>query len=187
MDSFIEISVLADLECSSTTLMNTLFSKLHRALVEYGKGEIGVSFPDVGKKGRSLGERLRLHGRKESLGILMSSDWMKGMKDYTDITEIQEVPAGAKARIVRRIQAKSSPERQRRRLISRKGISPEQAIQAIPDSATERLKLPYLVLASQSTGQQFRLFIEHLAVQDQKVEGKFSSYGLSPIATIPWF
>lgn len=187
MDSYLEISVLADLEFSSTILMNTLFGKLHRALAEHGNGEIGVSFPDVGKKGRLLGERLRLHGSKKSLEMLMNSDWMKGMKDYTDITGLQEVPAGAKARIVRRVQAKSSPERQRRRLISRKGISSEQAIQAIPDSAAEKLKLPYLVLTSQSTGQKFRLFVEHLAVQDQKVEGKFSAYGLSPVATIPWF
>lgn len=187
MDSYLEISVLADLEFSSAILMNALFSKLHRALAEHGKGEIGVSFPDVGEKGHSLGERLRLHGRKESLGILMNSDWTKGMHDYTDITEIREVPANAKARIVRRVQAKSSPERQRRRLISRKGISSEQAIQAIPNSAAERLKLPYLVLTSQSTGQKFRLFVEHLAIQDQEVEGKFSAYGLSPVATIPWF
>lgn len=187
MDSYLEISLLSDLEFSSAVLMNALFSKLHRALVEHGRGEIGVSFPDVEKNDRSLGEHLRLHSSKESLERLMNVDWMIGIKDHTKATEILGIPSGSKAKIVRRVQAKSSPERQRRRLIARKGISAEQAIRAIPDSAAERLKLPYLVLTSQSTGQQFRLFVEHSAVQDYQIKGRFSAYGLSSVATIPWF
>lgn len=187
MNSYFEIKLLSDLEFSAPILMNALFSKLHHALAEHGRGEIGVSFPDFQKYDHLLGERLRLHGTRKSLERLMGSNWMMGIRDYTEVTETQAVPSGAKARIVRRVQAKSSPERQRRRLIARKGISPEQAIKTIPDSIAKRLKLPYLVLTSQSTGQKFRLFIEHLPIQEQAIAGTFSAYGLSSTATVPWF
>ena len=146
-----------------------------------------MSFPDVGKNGRSLGERLRLHGSRVDLEKLMALNWMVGMYDHVTVSAITEVPSHAKPRVVRRVQAKSSPERQRRRLVARKNITIEQAMQAIPDSTAEKLDLPYLVLTSQSTGQQFRLFVEHLAVQERAVDGTFSAYGLSSTATIPWF
>lgn len=187
MDAYLEIRLLPDPEFAPTTLMNALFSKLHRGLVAHGGRNIGVSFPDVEKNGRSLGERLRLHGRRVDLEKLMAAHWLMGMRDHATASEIAAVPAHARQRVVRRVQAKSSPERERRRLIARKGISAEQAIQAISDSAAEQLNLPYLVLTSQSTAQQFRLFVEHLAVQEQAAHGEFSAYGLSPTATVPWF
>jgi len=187
MDAYLEIRLLPDPEFAPTTLMNALFSKLHRGLVAHGGCNIGVSFPDVGKNGRSLGDRLRLHGNKTDLEKLMASNWLAGMRDHATVSEIAKVPVHARQRTVRRVQAKSSPERQRRRLIARKGISAERAMQTIPDGAAERLNLPYLVLTSQSTGQQFRLFVEHLTVREQAVRGEFSAYGLSPTATVPWF
>lgn len=187
MDTYLDISLLPDPEFPSTTLMNALFSKLHRGLVTYGGQNIGISFPDSGEKSATLGARLRLHGTADKLEKLMALGWMKGMRDHTNVGEITSVPAHAKHRVVRRVQAKSNPERDRRRLMSRKGISAEEAKLSIPDSAAERLRLPYLVLSSQSTEQQFRLFIEHLPVQEKAIVGTFSAYGLSPTATVPWF
>ncbi|MDG4554593.1 MAG: type I-F CRISPR-associated endoribonuclease Cas6/Csy4 [Candidatus Competibacter sp.] len=187
MDRYIDIRLLLDPEFSAPILMNVLFGKLHRGLVTHGGRNIGVSFPDVGKNGRSLGERLRLHSNRVGLEKLMLSNWLVGMRDHAAVSEITEVPAHAKQRVVRRVQVKSNPERQRRRLIARRGVTIEQAIQVIPDGKAKRLNLPYLVLTSQSTGQQFRLFVEHLAVREQPTNGKFSAYGLSPTATIPWF
>ncbi|QJD29387.1 type I-F CRISPR-associated endoribonuclease Cas6/Csy4 [Methylococcus geothermalis] len=187
MDAYLDIRLLPDPEFAATVLMNALFGKLHRALVERGGGRIGVSFPDVSDKPRSLGSRLRLHGGAVELERLMALDWLTGIRDHTAIGEIAAVPADAVQRIVRRVQAKSNPERLRRRLIARRGVSNEQAEQAIPDTAAEKLDLPYVVLASRSTGQQFRLFIEHLPVQEQAVSGTFSAYGLSATATVPWF
>ncbi len=187
MDSYIELQLLPDPEFPATTLMNALFAKLHRGLVSNGEGRIGISFPDVGPKALGLGSRLRLHGLAGDLEKLMSLNWLQGMRDHLSLGPISAVPANARYRVVRRVQAKSSPERERRRLIARKGISPEAAILAIPDSAAESLKLPYVLLASQSTLQQFRLFIEHLPLQEQPTPGLFNAYGLSAGATIPWF
>lgn len=188
MDAYLEIRLLPDPEFAPTVLMNALFSKLHRALAAQGGGKIGVSFPDVEAKKPALGQRLRLHGNQTDLVALMASNWLVGMRDHTAVTDIAEVPAHAKARVVRRVHEKSSLERQRRRKVARKGVSAEQARELLPDSVVIKpLKLPYVMVSSQSTGQKFRLFVEHLAVQDQAVAGIFSAYGLSPTATVPWF
>lgn len=187
MDAYLEFQLLPDPEFPPDMLMNALFAKLHRALVSHGEGRIGISFPDVGKKAGQLGQRLRLHGQASDLEKLMASNWLQGMRDHLAAFAIRPVPDGAKHRIVRRVQAQSNPERLRRRLIRRHGISPEAATTAIPDSAAERLKLPSLVVASHSTQQQFPLFIEHLPEQEEASPGNFTAYGLSNEASIPWF
>jgi CRISPR-associated endonuclease Csy4 len=151
MDAYIDIRLLPDPEFPATTLMNVLFSKLHRGLVQHGEGAIGVSFPDVKDGCRTLGNRLRLHGTIETLRSFQQRDWLVGMHDHTAASAPAAVPKNARHRIVRRVQAKSNPERERRRLMTRKGITTEQAMQAIPDSTAEKLHLPYLVLQSQST------------------------------------
>ena len=187
MDAYVEVRLLPDPEFSPSTLMNILFNKLHRGLVAHGGRNIGVSFPDADTNNSSLGQRLRLHGSRTDLEKLMTKNWLLGMTDHATATALAEAPARVKQRVVRRVQAKSSPERQRRRLIARKGVSGEQAAEAIPDGTAEKLSLPYLVVISRSTGQKFRLFVEHMAVQEDPVLGKFSPYGLSSTATIPWF
>lgn len=187
MDSYIELQLLPDPEFPATTLMNALFAKLHRGLVSSGEGRIGISFPDVEQKGVGLGARLRLHGEAANLEKMMAANWLQGMRDHLSCSPINPTPATSSHRVVRRVQAKSNPERERRRLVARKGVSAEAAMQAIPDSVAEKLQLPYLLLASQSTQQQFRLFVEHLPLQKEPVQGTFSAYGLSAAATVPWF
>lgn len=187
MDHYLEIRILPDPEFAATTLMNALFSKFHRGLVRHGEGAIGVSFPDVREGSASLGGRLRLHGGGADLRDFMAAGWLTGMRDHVSIDGPAPVPAAARHRVVRRVQAHSSPERERRRLIARKGVSPDEARIAIPDSRAKHLKLPFVMLTSRSTGQQFLLFVEHLPIMDQPCGGAFNSYGLSATATIPWF
>lgn len=185
MDHYLEIRLLPDPEFPPNMLMNALFGKLHRGLAQQGQGNIGVSFPDMGKTG--LGARLRLHGGALPLHGFMALDWLVGMRDHIAAGEVALVPETCSHRVVRRVQAKSNPERLRRRLMARKGMSEEQAQETIPDHAVERLNLPFVVLNSRTTGQQFRLFVDHMPPRDQPVAGAFSAYGLSATATIPWF
>ena len=187
MDHYIDITLLPDPEFPATTLMNALFSKLHRGLVDHAGRDIGVSFPEVVQNKRALGKRLRLHGSKESLQRLMRIRWTQGMHDHVDIAPTKPVPAETLHCIVRRVQAKSSPERLRRRLVARKSISPEAAVEAIPDSAVKLLDLPYVEIASRTTSQRFKLFIEHRVPTSLPMRGEFGSYGLAANATVPWF
>lgn len=188
MNRYIEIRVLPDPEFVTPMLMSALFAKLHRALSDLGSGAVGVSFPDIALESPyGLGERLRLHGDEHQLSRLMELRWMIGLHDHTDTSELLNLPANTRFRTFFRVQAKSSPERLRRRRIRRHSVDAEAAVEAIPENAAERVNLPYVMLASRSTGQRFPLFINAGDFVDDPVEGKFGAYGLSRIATIPWF
>lgn len=187
MNQYIEIRLLPDPEFTPIVLMNALFAKLHRALVKLNSNAIGLSFPSVQQEQSATGNRLRLHGKADDLQHLMDQNWLTGMHDHIATNGPNPVPENAHYRIVRRVQTKSNPERLRRRLMKRKGVTQEEARRAIPDSAAKYAKLPFVSIKSGSTGQEFRLFIDHLPITNHPVSGKFNSYGLSPTATVPWF
>ncbi len=187
MDCYMDFCLLPDPEFTAPVLMNALFNKLHRALVEMNSRELGVSFPEYQETPRQLGNCLRLHGRAECLNRLMSEDWLKGLRDHLEAGSIEPVPEDALHCRVRRVQPQSSVERLRRRYIKRHGVTEEEAASRLPDEIEERVKLPFLRVRSTSTGQDFLLFLKHEQPQSQPVEGEFNTYGLSREATVPWF
>ncbi|MEZ8147728.1 type I-F CRISPR-associated endoribonuclease Cas6/Csy4 [Enterovibrio norvegicus] len=184
MDSYIDIVVLPDAEITSPALMNNLFAKLHRALVELASGDVAVSFP---KYGKMLGNILRLHGTRDALDRLMVQPWLKGLRDYTSVSDISPVPDNVQGyRSTFRVQQKS-PQNIRKRAISKGWLSEEEALHKIPDSKQKRLSLPFIQIKSQSTNQEVRLFVERGELLDKPETGHFSSYGFSRTATTPWF
>lgn len=189
MDQYVDIEVRPDPEFAAHQLMSALYAKLHRALVAQGSTHIGVSFPGVDLKASKLGTgtRLRLHGNLVALSALLESDWLTGMRDHVVLTPPMRVPDKAQHRAVRRVQVKSNPERLRRRLMRRHDIDEQEARKRIPDEAGCTTTLPFVQLRSTSTGQPFRLFIDHGPIQPSAVSGDFNAYGLSQGATIPWF
>jgi len=187
MDHYVDLRLLPDPEFSPPLLMNALFARLHRGLVEHRGQDIGVSFPDARDDRPWLGQRLRLHGGEASLRRLLELGWHERLRDHVALGGLDRAPAGARYRVVRRVQAKSSPERLRRRLMARHGVTADEAAARIPDEAARTLTLPFVSLTSQTTGQPFRLFIQQRPVQDTPVVGSFSLYGLSTTATVPWF
>ena len=187
MDHYIDIHLLPDPEFPTNLLMNALFAKLHRGLVEAGQNRIGVSFPQHDDTHPVLGSLLRLHGQAEDLTTLMNNNWLTGMRDHVRVSEPIPIPPPTGYRCVYRVQAKSNPERLRRRYMKRHQADRETAQKEIPDQAAEHLQLPWVTIGSQSTGQRFRLFIAHGTIVPETTKGTFSHYGLSRNATIPWF
>jgi CRISPR-associated endonuclease Csy4 len=206
MDHYLDFRLRPDPEFPAAHLMSALFTKLHHALVALPDLNIGVSFPDVDEHRPSLGERLRLHGSLGALEGLMQQSWLQGMRDHLNLGEISPAPANAQYRQVSRVQAKSNPERLRRRQMRRHpGLSEtevrEVALQHLRERHKElseaeannridhgqQLTLPFIPLHSQSTGQPFRLFIRHGPLQSEPQSGNFNRYGLSNSPTIPWF
>ncbi len=187
---YIDITLLPDPEFSHAHLLGALVAKLHRALVQLGTDNIGVSYPqhvNAPLPKRTLGTVLRLHGTPPDLQQLMALPWLQGMRDHTKFSAPNPVPPHAQHRTVRRRQFKTSAERLRRRRMQRKGETAEQAAEAIPDCVERKPSLPYVQLRSSSTGQPFFLFIEHSPLEPMAVDGGFNAYGLSSGATIPWF
>ncbi len=184
MGHYIEICLLPDTEFSPSLLMNALYAKFHRALAEAGHSEIGVSFPQAQK---TLGNSMRLHGSQGALQRLMAIGWLKGLTDYTHVTAITAVPDTCKHRVVKRVQAKSSVERMYRRSVKKGWLTAEEAKTRMNAGKEQQLKLPFVQLKSQSSGQSFRLFIQQGKLLDTPVKGDFSAYALSDVATVPWF
>ncbi len=188
MNHYFDLRLRPDPELSRSAVMNALFARLHRALVALRSTAIGISFPEHDADAPHLGGCLRLHGVENALNALMATDWLRGALDHVELAPIRTAPADAQHRHVRRIQAKSSPERLRRRAMRRHGIDAETARQRIPDQVAESLRLPFVTLGSRSTGQtSFNLYIQHGPLQPEPSPGEFNSYGLTRTATIPWF
>jgi len=187
MDRYLDLKLRPEPEFPPTLLMNALLAKLHRALHDLRRDDIGISFPGIAQNPRHLGTHLRVHGNAQALDSLLALNWLSGMRDHVALGEMLTVPQGVRHRTVSRVQVDSNPERARRRLIKRHGISEEQARQRIPDSAAKRTDLPFAQLRSNGGGQAFRLFIRHGPLVDEAQPGRFSGYGLSSTATVPWF
>jgi CRISPR-associated endonuclease Csy4 len=192
MDHYIEIRLLPNPQVPESALMSILFSRLHHALFQEGRGEIGVSFPKAeissgAKQKRSLGDRIRLHGSKQALERLMKLEWHKNLEDYFTEPFIRPVPKNCAYCVVKRVQTKSNPERLYRRSVKKGKISLEDAEKKILECHQRTLKEPFVQLKSRSSGQLFRLFIQHGEILQTASPGAFSSYGLSSGATVPWF
>lgn len=192
-DHYFDIYLQPDPELGPQVLMDALFNKLHRALVQRGASDIGVSFPDYSLSPRTLGRRLRLHGPRDALHALQDTHWLGAMRDYVTNTQPAPVPPDALHCTVRRQQAKTNAERIRRRWVRRHGKTLEEARREIPDSAARHVRLPSVVLRSQSTaegepgGRRFHLFIQQSKPAATPRDGRFNTYGLSTTATVPCF
>lgn len=184
MDHYIDIRVKPVLELSINILLSEIFCAIHKALYSEASGKIGVSFPEYKK---TLGAVIRLHGDYQSLKNLINRDELLVKRSYFDATEITPVPSNAKHRTVSRFRVKSSASRIFRRFVRKGWLSQEEAESRLENMKPERCSLPYLQVKSQSTCQKYPLFVEHGDIVDKPVVGTYSNYGLSKVATVPWF
>jgi len=184
---YIDIRLRTDPEFPTHQLLSALYAKLHRALVALKTRTVCVSFPCYALRPVSLGSTLRIIGPALDLAALMALPWLSGMADHIQVLAALPVPADAAHRRLVRVQAKSNPERLRRRQMRRHGISAEEAQNRIPDSAAEHLNLPFLQMRSASTGQSFRLFLSSVEVPARIDQGDFNAFGISTSRSIPWF
>lgn len=189
MDHYIDIRLRPDPDFAPAMLMGALYNKLHRALFDLQAVDVGVSFPGHkhGVRARTLGEHLRLHGSQTRLQQLMSADWLTGMRDHTQVSEVLTVPADAQHITVARKQFNTGSESRAKRYAKRHSISEEEARGIYAKVAARRIELPFVQINSRSTQQRFSLFIAHGKPVASATEGAFSHYGLSPNATVPWF
>src|SRR5699024_35534 len=126
-------------------------------------------------------------GSLMDLEQLAHSRCLKVMSDYVQYGAVEVRPDTDKYVNVRRVQVKSNPHRLARRYAKRHGVSFEEAFGKYKTLSGERLKYPFFRLNSQSTGQQFYLFIRQSAPHSNEMLGDFNSFGLSRTASLPCF
>ncbi|HID83345.1 MAG TPA: type I-F CRISPR-associated endoribonuclease Cas6/Csy4 [Thiotrichales bacterium] len=194
MDSYIDIRFMEDDEIPIYFIRNKTFTKLHKALHDQKQTVIGVSFPNYKVK---LGDTIRLHGNKPALDTLQQSNWLGGLAGYCDVGEILPVPENIEGyRTVSRKQPTMTLKKMQVRIAYQKQqgiLKTAEDIKAYERQYKEKmygsqsLDNPYLELKSSSNGQLYRVFIEMGEIQDKSVSGDFNYFGLSKIATVPWF
>lgn len=187
MEHYIDIKILPDPEFKSSMLMGALFNKFHRALAELKNNSIAVSFPEYQDK--TLGKNLRIHGDKQSLEVLMRTNFLKGMNDHIRKTNIELIPDKTRFISVRRKQNKyANIARLRRRYMKRHQASEAEAHKALPDTLEKEFSYPYINIKSTSTKQAgFPFYIDQKETGDLVQSKDFNSYGLSKTSTVPWF
>jgi CRISPR-associated endonuclease Csy4 len=164
-------------------LLNTVYTKLHKALCDLQTTKIGVSFP---KYEVTLGDVLRIHGDESALNALQGRDWIGGMSGYCEVSDVRPIPADVKYRTVARKQTTMSNAKLKR--LQKRGTITKEEVKAYKAKLfTKGLDNPYLELVSGSNGHRHRRYIEFGLLLNSPVEGNFDQFGLSKTATVPWF
>lgn len=183
MNHYIDVTIKPDAEMRENLLLNMLYSKLHKALIDLRSRTIGVSFPQYQVK---LGKLLRIHGNSDCLQSLQQTDWIGGLVGYCDITPINQNPNVVSYRTVSRIRPNMSNSKLRR-LKQRNSISEADIKNYKAKMYDQSLDNPYLELTSSTNGQKYRRYIEFGELVDLPKVEQFDYFGLSKTATIPWF
>ncbi|MDQ6990270.1 MAG: type I-F CRISPR-associated endoribonuclease Cas6/Csy4 [Mariprofundaceae bacterium] len=183
MKCYIDVQLKPDAEMRENVLLNKVYTKFHKALSTMKSTDIGVSFPKYRVK---LGDVIRVHGSRDRLMTLQSVNWLGGLSGYCDVNDISPVPEKVKYRVVSRIQSNMT-EAKLRRLLKRGSLAPEELKEYKAKMFTKGLDNPYLELESGSNGHKHRRYIQFSDRLDDSVAGKFDQFGLSKIATVPWF
>ncbi|QPK65106.1 type I-F CRISPR-associated endoribonuclease Cas6/Csy4 [Methylomonas sp. LL1] len=194
MRCYQEITLLPNPEVNIHFLWSKVFQQIHLGLVEMQDAEkrvpIGVGFPDykIGEKYGVLGSKCRLFAADEATLVRFDAGkWLSRLSDYVHCTSIRPVPATlAGHAIYRRLQPKTNKERLARRYAKRHPLSYDEALQHYSGIAPASIPTPFIRLTSLSSGEQFCLWIDKILVTEAS-KADFSSYGLSPKATIPEF
>lgn len=183
MDYYLDIQLAPDEEIPIYFIRNKIYTKLHKVLFSLKSTEIGVSFP---RYKVMLGDVIRIHGTETKLTELQSSDWLGGLKGYCVVSAIQLIPAEVRYRNISRKQANMT-EAKLRRLIKRGSISEDEAKDYKAKMFQQSIDNPYLELQSTSNGHKHRRYLKFGELSTLAVKGEFDQFGLSKIATIPWF
>jgi len=194
MNHYIEIKLNPDEDIPVYFLRNTCFKKLHKALHDSQQNAIGISFPRYKVK---LGDVLRIHGEKQRLEELQAMGWIGGLSGYCEVSDILPVPEIVEGY---RIVSRKQPTMTLKKLESRveyqkkKGVlKTNEDVKAYERQYKEKmygsqsLDNPYLELTSSSNGHKHRRFIQFGRLLERATEGEFDQFGLSKIATVPWF
>lgn len=183
MNHYIDITLKPDAEMRENVLMNTVYSKLHKALFTLQSTRIAISFP---RYKVLFGNVLRIHGEKSYLNDLQGLDWLGGIKGYCNISDVLSIPENVQYRTISRKQANMT-EAKLRRLIARNSISKDEVKGYKAKMFSQGLDNAYLELVSSSNSEKHRRYIQFGELKNTSVEGSFDCFGLSKQATVPWF
>ncbi len=189
MKHYIDIKLLYDAEISLGFLWKKVYQQVHLSLVEAKNESLALSFPQYGAKIFPMGDILRIFASsKQEIESLDLDNWLSRLKDYINISKVLQTPGKVSFVHFKRRQFKYHDDVLKRaeHQAKRRGISLEEALEHFKDYKAEENRLPFIQVKSLSSNQELKLFIEKIE-KNRKISGTFNTFGLSKIATIPWF
>lgn len=192
MKVYREIILKPQPEIALNFLWEKVFQQIHLGFVEMqdsnGNVPIGIGLPEYLSEHDPLGRKLRLFAVSKEVFTPFDADTrLKRLADYVHLTGVRDVPENIRTfSRFKRQQPKTNVERLARRKAKRHNISVEQAIMELDGFEDKQVKTPFINMQSLSTEKRFRLFILKEVCDTPAYEG-FSTYGLSPVSTVPEF
>ncbi len=183
MNHYIDVLIKPDDEMRKNVLLNKVYTKLHKALFTLKATDIGISFP---KYNVILGNVIRIHGTETKLAELQATNWLGGLSGYCDVSAIQAIPNDVSHRTISRKQSNMT-EAKLRRLIKRGSITQDEIKGYKAKMFQQGLDNPFLELESTSNGHKHRRYLVFGEPSESMTLGEFDFFGLSKMASIPWF
>lgn len=186
MKHYIEITLMD--ESLLYFLWSLLYAQVHFSLVslqKQGISNIGLGFPcyRFDRKTITLGNKLRVFADDaENLSLFLSDfitrldEYIPHHQDYYHIKSIKEVPKDCNYVVFARKHEDKSKESLAKRFAQKHKISYDEAMTRLGDYQPKPLKLPFVLIKSQSSGVRFKYYIEKRDAGVAKAE--FDSYGL---------
>lgn len=170
----IRTSVTSDL--SPCDCMRFAFTQAHKAMGQHQKGDVGISFPEFSLADKNVGEKLRLHGSKESLEHVRSMIRTAGIIEMGSIAPVPE-----KHSFVCVCRMRNKGESALRRFVKRGGD------ESVWKGKRKFFKNTVNLGSILSSGGQVLPSFLIRQEPSEKREGGFSSYGLSSQNSVPFF
>ncbi len=195
MDYYIELTLIKDSEISPYFIWSKLYTQLHLAFVEQKDANeqipYGVSFPEYkstqmkDKQIMLLGSKLRVFANSaDELQKLDLDKWLARLTDYVHVKSPKQVENVTQYLTVNRYRPQASAENLARRYAHRHSITVQDALKRLEGYMQKHEPFPYIQLKSLSGEREFSLCINQKLVE-KPVVGKFSTYGLSAISSVP--
>ncbi|MGB0360079.1 MAG: type I-F CRISPR-associated endoribonuclease Cas6/Csy4 [Endozoicomonas sp.] len=188
MDSYFELKALPNPEIIQSEVVAELMQALHKILPSCD-GRIGLDFLAYGQQ-RTLGGIIRILGKMQDVkAIYRTLDNHPLIRDYALLTPVESIPATVSkyACYQRRHARGNSRFRRLKKRHLNNGSWTEELEQTLLQKLSTPLYLPHVKLKSDSTNQQFLLFVERKTSSTAKT-GSFNGYGLGLVGTtVPVF
>jgi CRISPR-associated endonuclease Csy4 len=192
MNYYIEITLIPSVDIGLYFILEKAFNKIHLGLVKMqdtdGKVPIGISFPEYDLEKNRIGAKIRLFATDKMLiERFDATNTLGSLSDYVHFSGIRPVPDKITSYIgFIRQQPKSSNIRLAKRKANRERIKFEQALDILYQYDEQRVKTAFINISSQSSKQNFKLFILKRTAE-KLINERFSCYGLSSRSTVPDF